>query len=116
MKPLKITAPAAIGSLLTSFPFDLALAQPGQYGGRCPGFGMMGGWGMGWLGMILMAAFWILVIVGLVFLIRWLIQTTGTGREARQGGSRALEILRERYARGEIDKNEFETKKKDLAG
>ena len=33
-------------------------------------------WGMGWFGMIFMIVFRVIVIVGLVFLIRWLIQTT----------------------------------------
>ncbi len=63
-----------------------------------------------------MLAFWILVIIGLVYLIRWLVQTTrGESPGPRGGSSRALEILKERYARGEIDKKEFEEKKKDLS-
>jgi putative membrane protein len=37
------------------------------------GPGMMGEWGMGWFGGLFALIFWILVIVGLVFLIRWLI-------------------------------------------
>jgi putative membrane protein len=56
-----------------------------------------------------------LIIVGLVFLIRWLIHASkGPPAAQLQNGSRALEILRERYARGEIDKQEFEEKKRDL--
>jgi putative membrane protein len=54
------------------------------------------------------------VIVGLIFLIKWLIQTTKKEPEAMHGGSRAFDILKERYARGEINKEEFEEKKKDL--
>jgi putative membrane protein len=98
-----------------------ALAQPGGYGGYGGyggwgmGSGMMGGYGMGWFGGIIMIVFWILIIVGLVFLIKWLIQSTGRDKMAGSGGDRSLEILKERYARGEIDKEEFETKKKDLA-
>jgi putative membrane protein len=78
------------------------------------GPGMMGNWGMGWFGMIFMIAFWVLIIVGLVFLIKWLIQTTSSGKTSGRVGSGAIEILKERYARGEIDQAEFEAKKKDL--
>jgi len=86
----------------------------GMMGPGTMGPGMMGGWGMGWLGMIFMMAFWILVIVGLVFLIKWLIQSTRGAKEVGHGTSRALEILKERYARGEITKEEFEQMKKDI--
>jgi len=90
-------------------------AQPrGDYGGWGMGPGMMGAWGMGWFGMIIMLVFWVLVIVGLVFLIRWLIQTTSRGKTAGHTGSKAIDIIKERYARGEISKEEFETMKKDL--
>jgi putative membrane protein len=76
------------------------------------GPGMMGSewWGFGGIFMIV---FWGLSIIALIFLIRWL---AGQGRpRAEQGTGRdpALEILRQRYAKGEIDKEEFE-KKKDL--
>ncbi|RJR51800.1 MAG: SHOCT domain-containing protein [Desulfobacteraceae bacterium] len=74
------------------------------------------GWGMGWFGGIFMFAFWILVIIGMVFLIKWLVQNTrGGATHSRTEASRALEILKERYARGEIDKQEFEEKKRDLS-
>jgi putative membrane protein len=80
------------------------------------GSGMMGNWGMGWFGSIFMVAFWILILVGLVLLIRWLVQATGRDKTDGSGVNRALEILKERYAKGEIDKEEFESKKKDLSG
>ena len=71
---------------------------------------MMGGWnGFGILGWIPMLLFWILLILGVVALVRYL------GRSGQQqGGKTPLEILKERYARGEIDKKEFEQMKKDL--
>jgi putative membrane protein len=90
------------------------LSQWGGYEGWHMGPGMMGGWGMGWFGTIFMFIFWVLIIIGLVFLIKWLIQTTKKAPESAQSSSRALDILKERYARGEIDKEEFEEKKKDL--
>lgn len=86
----------------------------GGYGGWNMGPGMMGGWGMGWLGMIFMVVFWGLVIVGLVLLIRWLIQATRGEKSSSHPGSRALEILKERYARGEITQEEFDRMKRDL--
>ncbi len=71
---------------------------------------------MGWFGGIFMMIFWILILVGLVFLIKWLVQSTSrTKPDAGGGSSRALDILKERYARSEIDKAEFETKKADLS-
>lgn len=68
------------------------------------------GWGWGFAMMAMMLAFWGVVIVAMVFGMRWLI---GQTKPARSDG--ALEILRQRFARGEIDKDEFEAKKKQLA-
>jgi putative membrane protein len=81
----------------------------GNYG---TGPGMMwGGGGMGWFGGIFMIIFWGLVIVGLIMLIRWLAMTPKSTRTEES----ALDILKRRYARGEINKEEFEAKKKDLS-
>ena len=65
-------------------------------------------WGLGT--MLLMLVFWGLVVVGIMFAIRWAV---GVG-QARATPDSALTILRERYARGEIDHDEFEAKKRDL--
>jgi putative membrane protein len=110
------TLAAAFGIMTLN---SAALAQQGSPNGWHMGPGMMGGYGiMGWFGGIFTIVVWILIIVGLVLLIRWLVQTTrsepGASAGAGASTSRALEILRERYARGEIDKAEFEEKKKDL--
>ena len=70
---------------------------------------MMFMWGAGGLVMMLMMlVFWGLVIAGLVVGLRWLIG------QARVGRNEALEIRRQRYARGEIDKQEFDARKRDL--
>ena len=68
-------------------------------------------WWWGWGMMAMMFLFWVVFIVGLVVAIRWLL---GKSKEAKTDS--ALEILRQRYARGEINKEEFEVKKKDLGG
>ena len=93
-----------------------ALAQTrGGYNDWHMGPWMMGNWGMGWFGMIFMMIFWILIIAGLVLLIKWLIQTTSKkGPSNLADHSNALNILKERYARGEITRDEFEAIKKDL--
>jgi len=71
---------------------------------------MMGGWnGFGLLGWIPMLLFWILLILGVVALLRYL------GRSGQQQENKTpLEILKKRYAGGEINKKEFEEMKKDL--
>ena len=69
---------------------------------------MWGAWGFGM--MIMMILFWALIIVAVVVGIRWL---AGQRNESRLDS--ALEILRQRYARGEINKEEFEARKKDLS-
>ena len=67
-------------------------------------------WGAGGLIMMLMMlVFWGLVITGVVLAIRWLL---GQGRGPQHDA--ALDILRQRYARGEINREEFEARKRDL--
>lgn len=71
---------------------------------------MMGYGFSGFGGSFLMILFWALVIVGVVALAKYAIDNS-----TKSGSSKsALDILKERYAKGEIDKDEFETKKRDL--
>lgn len=72
-----------------------------------------GYWGMG-MGWIFMALIWVLIILGVVALLRRL----GLGDAARREAPRPtpLEILQERYARGEIEREEYEQKRRDLQG
>ena len=93
-------------------------APPGPpsapYQGWCPGCGPMMGWGhMGWLGFAMMLLFWIVIIAGIIVLVRWL--TSGAPAARRGQEESALDVLKKRYARGEISKEEFEEKKRDLA-
>ena len=75
------------------------------------GSGNMMGWGFGILGWIFMLIFWVILILGVIALVRYL---KGSERRDNEGKS-PLDILKERYARGEIEKKEFEEKKKDLS-
>lgn len=69
-----------------------------------------GGMGLFGFGGIFMVLVWVLIIAGIVVLVRSLMQT----RQGGMGDRSALDILKERYAKGEINKEEFEHKKKDL--
>lgn len=74
--------------------------------------GHMDGWGAMGFGMIGVVLFWILLIVAIVLLVNVLWRSgSGFGRTSEKS---VLDILKERYARGEIDKGEFDQKKNDL--
>ncbi len=64
--------------------------------------------GFSGVGVLMMVLFF----GGLIVLIVWGIGQTSGGN--RSGGSRAIEILEERFARGEIDRDEFESRRRDL--
>jgi len=118
MKHIKQIATGIITALALTIVFfssTEALAQWGNNQNWHMGPGMMGGWGMGWFGGIFMMIFWVLILVGLIFLIKWLIQSTNRAKLDAGNGNRAMEILKERYARGEIEKIEFETMKLNLS-
>jgi len=58
-----------------------------------------------------MLLFWGVIVVALVILVKWLAGSTSSSTHRT-----ALDILKERYARGEIGKEEFEQKRRDLEG
>ena len=66
----------------------------------------------GFMGGGFMWIFWIAIIVGLVFLIKWIVQQNKPVEQKLV--ENPIEILKKRYARGDINKEEFEQKKKDL--
>ncbi len=74
------------------------------------GYGMFGGFG--W---IFMALWWVLIVAGIVALIKWILTGPMSGERTLDSSSKALNILRERYARGEIDDEEFQTRKRNLS-
>lgn len=63
------------------------------------------GWGFGWIGMIL---FWLVPILLVLVALKYLFAgKSRTGIGARQDDDRAMTILEEKYARGEINREEF---------
>ena len=92
-----------------------AAAQP--YGPGY-GYGMMGAWGSGYwpLGMFV----WLVVLVAVVLLVVWAVRTVSAPHHhAPPPGPRrstGLDVLEERYARGEIGRDEYLQKKVDIGG
>lgn len=66
--------------------------------------------GFGFFGFFFMILFWVLLVWGIIALIKFASGQTG----CLGGKNNALEILKERYAKGEIDKKEYDEKKKTL--
>ncbi len=102
-----------IVAIIIVVPAVFGLVSGWQYGGwGMMGPGMMVGFGWMWLMPILFVLFWGLVIWAIVALVRGLSASRGSGSSTADS---ALEILKRRYARGDIGKEEYEEKKKDLA-
>lgn len=111
-KYLRIGRFGFFSMLFLALPSRMAFAHGGYGGGWGMGPDMMGGWGMGWWGFIPMLLFWGLIIAVVVFLIKVLAQGRAREGERNPDSSRALETLKERFARGEITKEEFGQMKK----
>jgi putative membrane protein len=98
-----------IGGVIAALLVAAPLAAGCVVGDTGHDYGMMGGYG-GW---------WFMSILGIIFLglIIWAVVALTKGQSGSQspGADSALEMLKRRYARGEIDKEEYEQKKKDLS-
>ena len=101
MKRLSLTGATALGTLTLPW-----LAWANGAGAGAHGYGhMMGG---GWiLGPVMMILFVAVIVAVVVLVVRWLGATGGAGGRPKA----ALDILEERFARGEIDKDEFEARR-----
>ena len=87
--------------------------------GYGPGWGMMGGYGgyggFGPVGMIVL----VVILIAVIALVVWLVRSFAAPGMHHHGPPRrfaGLEVLEERYARGEINRDEYLQKKKDIAG
>jgi putative membrane protein len=76
---------------------------------------MWEGWGSGHMtfGIMPMALFWLFLVVFIAFLIRWTTRDSMVDKPPAE--KTALNILKERFARGEIDKKEYEESKRVLS-
>ncbi len=104
MKRLMLWGAALIGTLTLPWLAWAAAAGEGTHG---YGHMMGGGWSLGPIMMILFVA---VIVVVVVLVVRWL--GAGGGGGARPKA--AQDILEERFARGEIDKEEFEARRQAL--
>ncbi len=98
--------PAAVALTATLQSAGSAWAQAGEryYGHH----DMMGPWG--WLGGVLMMLIFVALIAGGVLIVLRLLGYDAT----RRSSGRALEVLNERFARGEIDRAEYEDRRRAL--
>ncbi len=88
----------------------------GGYGGMwgmMRGYGLQG-FGISPIGAILSLVFWAFIIGGVLLLVVWLARNAARPPLTAPLGGAALEILRTRYARGEINKEQFDAIKRDL--
>ncbi len=107
------------GTVATLSPAGAAIAGPGETswtGGYGGGPAMMwGGTAWGGFGMILGPVFMILVVVAIVAAILFVLRGAGMmGTPPGARGDRALDLLKERFARGEIDAREYEERRRLL--
>lgn len=99
---------------LTALP---ALLVTGQAGAQPVNDGPMG-WGGGWGHMggggIFMLVFWIAILVGIFWVVTRLMRAGTDRRDTVDRENAALDILDQRYARGEIDKEEYQARRTDI--
>lgn len=99
-----------MNAFLTAWAQQVPETVPREGTRWCPGCDMMG-WGhMGGWGALMMILFWVVVIGAVALLVRALL----TGRGGQPEGGSAIDILKKRYARGEISREEFERLKGEI--
>jgi putative membrane protein len=87
-----------------------AIAQPYGQWEMMDGWGRWGGWIMPFHGLGLL--FWIVVIAAVV----WLVRSFRRPNERGERSNASLDVLEQRYAGGEINRDEYLQKKRDMVG
>lgn len=72
------------------------------------------GWGMG-TGFLFMLFLWVVIVAGSVLLVRWIISSGGKKEQSGLSSEAPLDILKKRYARGDITREQYEQIKKDIS-
>lgn len=91
----------AVGGATGQFPWGMGPGMMPWFGGAYSAPAMLSM-------MLSMLLFWIAVILGIAWFIRWLVGASHSGEPD------ALEVVRRRYARGEINRDEYERLRQDL--
>ena len=125
MKQPVVRISAALTAIALFITADIAIAQtatpPRQDYGYFHGHGMFSGDHMGGFGLLFGPLFMILVVIVIAAAIIVLMRAFGVAGASNQSagpgqsGNRALDILKERFARGEIDAEEFNDRKRQLS-
>lgn len=104
-----------IGGIVLAALLVLSFVPGLLWGWRGYGYGMMGSGFMGGYGtMFLMPVLWIVVVGLIVWAVLAAVRRPGESGSSSAPSDSPLEILRRRYAKGEINQEEFEARKKDL--
>ena len=105
-----------VGGIIVAVRLILSVVPGLIWGGQYGGWGMMGPGMMGGFGtMFFMPILWIVVIGLIVWAVVAAVRPGESSGSDSATASSALEVLKKRYARGEINKEEYEEKKRDLA-
>jgi putative membrane protein len=89
----------------------VSCTREGDYGMQGPGgWGHMMNYGFGYGGMFM----WIIFLIVIGAVIYFIVQTQKTKNQTQTQNESHLDILKKRYAKGEITKEEYERMKKDL--
>lgn len=104
-----------IGGVIVAVLVVLSVVPGLFWGWQGYGYGMMGPGMMGGFGMMgFMGFFWVLVLGLIIWAVVAVTRRSGESDSSSGRGESALEILKRRYARGDVDKEEYEARRKDL--